>query len=584
MERRRTGRHQNILAQQIIASGAIQQTQLLQAAKTAASQEVPLIVFLVHNRMIEASVAAQIASRCYEMPLYDLSVHDPSMIVREFFNFDFVKKFYGLPIMARGDTLFIAITEPNIPELRNISFLTRRNVEFVLAEADKIRELIEKAMQEEEAKKSTQEMDAEKFMDELNIQMTSDLDEFQISTLEENESEEMLSSDDINDTPVVRFVNKIMIDAISIKASDIHFEPYERVSRVRYRLDGVLREVVDAPKKLTASIVARLKVMANLDISEHRIPQDGRFRLTVAKGHSIDVRVSTCPTVHGEKVVMRLLDPKTSTVDITSLGLNDLQKEALLHAINQSQGMILVTGPTGSGKTVSLYTALRILNTPEKNISTVEDPVEIYMQGINQVQVNQKAGLTFANSLRSFLRQDPDIIMVGEIRDLETAEIAIKAAQTGHLVLSTLHTNNAPLTIARLVSMGVPTFNITSSVTLVMAQRLVRRLCPHCKKPVKNSKEALLKAGLVESEAENIEIYEPGSCSRCHQGYKGRVGIYEVMPMSDEMNKLIMEGGNALDLEAQAKSDGMLSLREAGLEKVTLGITSIEEVDRVTIF
>lgn len=470
----------------------------------------------------------------------------------------------------------------NIPELRNIGFLTCMNVEFIIAEVDKLKTAIENALHIEVTET---EQSSSKLIDELSGEIGKEFDDFQVSSVEEgDEAAELLTVDDINDTPVVRFVNKILIDAIKTKSSDIHFEPYEKICRVRYRQDGLLNEIVDSPKKLANSIVARLKVLANLDISEHRVPQDGRFRLTVSKGHAIDIRISTCPTVHGEKVVMRILDPKSNSYDLSMLGMDDLQKERFLHAISQSQGMILVTGPTGSGKTVTLYTALHILNTIEKNISTVEDPVEIYVHGINQVHVNPKAGMTFSGALRSFLRQDPDIIMVGEIRDLETAEIGIKAAQTGHLVLSTLHTNSAPLTLARLISMGVPAFNIASAVHLVMAQRLVRKLCPHCKRPVKNPREVLLKAGMLEENLTDIEIFEPVGCTRCVQGYKGRVAIYEVMPISDAMTQIIMANANAMELAAQAHEEGVLTLREAGFEKVKSGITSIEELDRVTIY
>lgn len=586
MDRRKSDQHQNFLVQQLISENLIDRDSALQAAKTASSQNQPLIFYLVQNNLIKADNAAHFLSRTFELPLYDISLHDESLIAKEFLDFDFVKKFYGLPILQRGDNLFIAIAEPNVPEFRNIGFLTQRNVEFVLTEADKLHKAIEEALRLHEGQEGADEA-SNKFIDDLSSEIGEQFEDFEVSSLEEAAQEaELISSDNINETPIVRFVNKILVDAIRTKSSDIHFEPYEKVCRVRYRLDGVLREVVDSPKKLANSIVARLKVMANLDISEHRVPQDGRFRLTVAKGHSIDVRMSTCPTIHGEKVVMRLLDAKANAYDISSLGMNEVQREHFLNALKKPQGMILVTGPTGSGKTISLYTGLQILNTPEVNISTVEDPVEIYLHGVNQVHVNIKAGMTFSGALRSFLRQDPDIIMVGEIRDLETAEIGIKAAQTGHLVLSTLHTNSAPLTISRLVSMGVPNYNITSSVTLVMAQRLVRRLCPHCKKPLKNSRELLLQAGVDEkSLTPETQIFEPGlGCSRCQQGYKGRVGVYEVMPMSDAMSRLIMAGGNALEISAQAKQEGVLTLRDAGIEKVMEGLTSITEVDRVTIF
>jgi type IV pilus assembly protein PilB len=376
-------------------------------------------------------------------------------------------------------------------------------------------------------------------------------------------------------------VNKILMDAIKNKASDIHFEPYEKMYRVRYRQDGILYEVATPPIKLANSIVARLKVMANLDIAERRVPQDGRFKLILGKDRNIDFRISTLPTLHGEKVVMRILDPTATQLDIVTLGFDPQQQEYYLNAINKSQGIILVTGPTGSGKTVSLYTALRILNRPEKNISTIEDPVEIYMEGINQVQVNLKSGMTFSKALRAFLRQDPDIMMVGEIRDLETAEIAIKAAQTGHLVLSTLHTNSAPETLDRLRNIGIQTYNLASSVLLVMAQRLARRLCQVCKRPEKISEITLTTAGFSPEECAGIQFYGPGGCDQCTLGYKGRVGIYEVMPISPDMQRIIINNGNTLDLRAQMIKEGIKTLSQSGIEKIRQGLTSFEEVNRV---
>ena len=381
---------------------------------------------------------------------------------------------------------------------------------------------------------------------------------------------------------MVRFVNKVLLDAIKKKASDIHFEPYEKNFRVRFRVDGMLKEIASPPKGLAAQVIARLKVMSRMDTSERRVPQDGRIKMTLSKSRSIDFRVNTLPTLFGEKVVLRILDPSAAQIGIDKLGFEPEQKELYETALKQPHGMVLVTGPTGSGKTVTLYTGLNLLNRPGVNISTAEDPAEIYMQGINQVNINSKVGLTFANALRSFLRQDPDIIMVGEIRDLETAEIAIKAAQTGHLVLSTLHTNDAPQTLTRLANMGVAPFNIASSVSLIIAQRLGRRLCERCKQPETVPRETLVQQGFSADEVEELEIYRPVGCDACEDGYKGRVGIYQVMPVSEEMGRIIMEGGNSRDLDLQAEREGVKNLRQAGLDKVREGILSLEELNRVT--
>ena len=386
----------------------------------------------------------------------------------------------------------------------------------------------------------------------------------------------------INDTPIVRFVNKVLMDAINRGASDIHIEPYEKVYRVRYRQDGVLHEVASPPLALAGRISARVKILSRLDIAERRIPQDGRIKMRISRNRAIDFRVSTLPTLYGEKIVLRILDPAAATLGVDHLGFEPHQKELFMEAIHRPQGMVLVTGPTGSGKTVTLYTGLNILNTSDRNISTAEDPVEINVAGINQVHINEKANLTFASALRAFLRQDPDIIMVGEIRDLETAEIGIKAAQTGHLVLSTLHTNDAPSTLTRLVNMGVAPFNIASSVHLIIAQRLARRLCEHCKRPLDIPEVALLKAGFKKGDLEDLKVYAPVGCDDCSEGYKGRVGIYQVMPISEETGNIIMRGGNQIDIEKQAAKEGVFDLRTSGLHKVAMGVTSLEEVERVT--
>jgi type IV pilus assembly protein PilB len=413
-------------------------------------------------------------------------------------------------------------------------------------------------------------------------------DDFDLENLEVTSDEDVdpasLTRDDVEDAPIVRFVNKVMLDGIKKGASDIHFEPYEKTYRVRQRIDGVLKEVAVPPVQLSQKISARIKVMARLDIAERRVPQDGRIKMRLSKNRSIDFRVSTCPTLFGEKTVMRILDPGSAMLGIESLGYEPFQKDLYLKYLKKPQGMILVTGPTGSGKTVSLYTGLNILNLEDTNISTAEDPAEIILPGVNQVNVNPKVGLTFAAALRAFLRQDPDVVMVGEIRDLETAEIAIKAAQTGHLVMSTLHTNDAPQTLTRLVDMGVKPYAIATSVSLIIAQRLARRLCPNCKQPLDVPAEALLKEGFRKQDVDGgLRIYGPKGCGSCTDGYKGRVGLYQVMPVTETVGRIIMEGGNAISIGDQARLDGVWDLRTSGLNKVKDGLTSLEEVNSVTI-
>jgi type IV pilus assembly protein PilB len=413
-------------------------------------------------------------------------------------------------------------------------------------------------------------------------------DDFELDSLEvsadDQSVDEGVERADVEDAPIVRFVNKVMLDAIKRGASDIHFEPYERSYRIRFRLDGVLKEVATPPVQLAIKLAARLKVMSRLDIAERRVPQDGRIKMKISKNRAIDFRVSTCPTLFGEKIVMRILDSSSATLGIDLLGYEPFQKQLYLDCLARPHGMILVTGPTGSGKTVSLYTGLNILNTEDTNISTAEDPVEIMLPGVNQVNINPKVGLTFPGALRAFLRQDPDVIMVGEIRDLETAEIAIKAAQTGHLVLSTLHTNDAPKTLTRLVDMGVKPYAIATSVSLIIAQRLARRLCTHCKARVEVPEEALLKEGFAADEiATGLKIFGPVGCTQCTDGYKGRTGIYEVMPVSEEIGRIIMTGGSVLDIKEQAVREGVWGLRQSALHKVKLGITSLDEINRVTV-
>ena len=480
-----------------------------------------------------------------------------------------VRQHHALPIQKRGNRLFVAISDPmNLAALDEFKFNTGITTEAILVEVDKLDAIMDKALE----------------MGDKSLDMTGfddDLDNLEISSVVD-ETEDSGDSD-VDDTPIVRFVNKVMLDAINKKASDIHFEPYEKSYRCRLRIDGILQEIANPPTNLAPRISARLKVMSRLDISERRIPQDGRMKMQLSKKRSIDFRVNTCPTLFGEKIVLRILDPTSATLGIDALGYEKDQKQLYLNALSKPYGLILVTGPTGSGKTVSLYTGLNILNTPDRNISTAEDPAEINMPGVNQVNVHPKVGLTFAAALRAFLRQDPDIIMVGEIRDLETAEIAIKAAQTGHLVLSTLHTNDAPQTLTRLANMGVPPYNIASSVTLIIAQRLARKLCEQCKTIDEVPQEALLEEGFLESEVEGLKIFKPKGCDQCNNtGYKGRSGIFQVLAISEEMGTIIMENGNAIQLAQQAKSEGYPDLRASGLEKVRAGMIGLEELNRVT--
>jgi type IV pilus assembly protein PilB len=482
-----------------------------------------------------------------------------------------ITKHRVLPLVKRGQRLFLGIADPtNLQAIDDIRFQTSLRIDPVVVEQDKLEERIIAAL---EAIDTTMSDLADDDFDLENLDVGAQEDDVQD-----------IRKDDVEDAPVVRFVNKIMIDAIMRGASDIHFEPYEKDFRVRTRLDGVLSEVASPPVVLANKVCARLKVMSRMDIAERRVPQDGRIKMRLSKNRAIDFRVNTCPTLFGEKIVLRILDPSSTRIGIDALGYEENQKQLYLKHLNKPYGMILVTGPTGSGKTVSLYTGLNILNTVDRNISTAEDPAEINIRGINQVNVNPKVGLTFASSLKAFLRQDPDVIMVGEVRDLETAEIAIKAAQTGHLVLSTLHTNDAPRTLTRLVDMGVKPYAIATSVSLIIAQRLARRLCGNCKEAQEIPKEALEKEGFTDAEIDKgITIFAAKGCRQCNEGYKGRIGIFQVMEVSEAMGRIIMEGGNAMQIAQQATEEGVIDLRRAGLNKVKEGITSLVEINRVTI-
>jgi type IV pilus assembly protein PilB len=522
------------------------------------------------SKRLNAQQLALFGSRAFGVPLLDLNGFDLDLIQKEFFDPRMSASRRVLPLHKRGNRLFVATSDPaNLQALEEVRFKTNLIVEPVIVEDDKLGLAIHKLVEASGA----------------NIKdMAAGLDDIDVSVVEGAPGSNDEDNSDVEDAPVVKYIQKILLDAISVGASDIHFEPYEKFYRIRYRVDGILSEIAQPPLAIKDKTASRIKVISKLDISEKRVPQDGRMKLILSKNKSIDFRVSTLPTLFGEKIVMRILDSSGVKLGIEALGYEADQQQLLLNAIARPYGMILVTGPTGSGKTVSLYTCLNILNQPGINISTAEDPAEIQLPGVNQVNVNEKAGLTFALALRAFLRQDPDIVMVGEIRDLETADIAIKAAQTGHLVLSTLHTNDAPSTLIRLANMGVAGFNIASSVILITAQRLARKLCPSCKKPEDIPPEALLSAGFKEEDIDGTwQPYGPIGCDNCKgSGYKGRLGIYEVMPISDEMRQLIMRNGTSLDIAELAQREGVRNLRQSGLLKVKSGVTSLEEIEAVT--
>lgn len=551
----------------IVKEGLLTEAEAEAHSLAAQKHKLPLIRYLVRNKLINAKTVAHHVALEFGVPYFDLSAIDKSILPYNLVSEKLVRQHHALPLFKRGNRLFIALSDPtNVQALDDFKFHTRLNTETILVEEDKLSSAIEVFIDA-----------ADTSMREL---LDADLETIILSDGDDEVPEEDTS--DIDDAPLVRFVNKVFLDAIKKGASDIHFEPYEKSFRIRFRNDGMLYEVSSPPPNIANRIISRIKVMARMDIAERRIPQDGRIKMKISRNRAIDFRVSTCPTLFGEKVVLRILDPASAEMDIENLGFEAIQKERFLNAIKKPYGMILVTGPTGSGKTVSLYTGLHILNTLERNISTAEDPVEITVEGINQVNMNLKAGLTFPIALRAFLRQDPDVIMVGEIRDLETADIAIKAAQTGHLVLSTLHTNDAPQTLNRLMQMGVPAFNIVSSILLIMAQRLARRLCEKCKTDAKYPDNVLQDAGFTQDEIGTFTAYTAVGCELCNGGYKGRIGIYQVMSLSEAMRSIILDGGNAMQLAQQATSEGVDDLRRSGMKKVIQGITSIEEIDRVT--
>ncbi len=559
------------LPRRLVQDGIISEDQLQKATAAARKQKVPLVAYIVNQDLAESRAIAVAASHEFGVPLLDLDAIDIDIDVIRAVDQKLITKHRVLPLVRRGQRIFLGISDPtNLQAIDDIKFQTSLRIDPVVVEQDKLEERITKALEAVDTTMSGLEDD------------DFDLENLDIGSPDEDAEE--IQRDDIEDAPVVRFVNKILLDAIKRGASDVHFEPYEKYFRVRTRLDGVLSEVAQPPVILANKVCARLKVMSRMDIAERRVPQDGRIKMRLSKNRAIDFRVNTCPTLYGEKVVLRILDPASAKIGIEALGYDDRQKNLYLKYLAKPYGMILVTGPTGSGKTVSLYTGLGILNTEDRNISTAEDPAEINLPGVNQVNVNPKVGLTFATALKAFLRQDPDVIMVGEIRDLETADIAIKAAQTGHLVLSTLHTKDAPLTLTRLVDMGVKPYAIATSVSLIIAQRLARRLCDNCKEVTDVPREALEKEGFLPADLERgLTIFRPKECKQCNDGYKGRIGIFQVMEVSDTMGRIIMEGGNAIQIADQAATEGVIDLRRAGLNKVKEGVTSLEEVNRVTI-
>lgn len=557
------------IARRLVMDGALDESSARDAMSKATAERRPLAAFISDKRLVTPAQLAAANALEFGFPLFDPTAFDPSQTVLKLISEELIRRHGVLPLFKRGNRLFVGISDPtNTNGLDEIKFQANVAVEPILVDEDLIRRFLERWSESSEAL----EGEGEEGLDALEVG-TDEADGAGGDTGVDAKGD---------DTPVVKFVNKVLVDAIRKGASDIHFEPYETDYRVRLRIDGLLKQVAKAPVKLNTRIAARLKVMSQLDIAEKRVPQDGRIKLNLSKTKQIDFRVSTLPTLFGEKIVLRILDASAAKLGIEKLGYEPDQQELFVSSVVKPYGMVLVTGPTGSGKTVSLYTALNILNDDERNISTVEDPVEIRVPGINQVQMNVKRGMTFAAALRSFLRQDPDVIMVGEIRDLETAEIAIKAAQTGHMVLSTLHTNDAPQTIARLMNMGVAPYNITSSVTLVIAQRLARRL-HDCKREVQLPAHALLAEGFSQAEIDaGFKVYEAVGCSECTEGYKGRTGIYQVMPMSEEVQAIVLSGGNAMQIAEAAQRAGIRDLRQSALLKVRNGVTSLAEINRVT--
>ena len=557
------------LARALVSAGLIPESLAEEISRKAAAARTSFVAQLATSGKIsQAELAFQIA-KIFRTPLLDLDTIDPQRLPKDLLDSKLCTAHKVLPLLKRGNRLVVATADPTDKDAaEKIKFTVQMGVDWVIVEFDKLARLVDATTK-----------NVNEALDSFSVDSDFQFDEVSEAPIEEKDT----AASEVEDAPVVKFLHKMLIDAFNMRASDLHFEPYEHHYRVRFRIDGELREIATPPLAIKEKLASRIKVISRLDISEKRIPQDGRMKLKVGADRVIDFRVSTLPTLFGEKIVIRILDPSSAKMGIDALGYEADEKKRLLDAINRPYGMILVTGPTGSGKTVSLYSCLNLLNQPGVNISTAEDPSEINMPGVNQVNVNEKAGLTFAAALKSFLRQDPDVIMVGEIRDLETADISIKAAQTGHLVLSTLHTNDAPTTLTRMRNMGIAPFNIASSVILITAQRLARRLCNQCKQPHEVPQEALLEAGYEPAHLDGSWVpYKAVGCSACNNGYKGRVGIYQVMPISEAMQQIILRDGSALDIAAQAKAEGVKSLRESGLDKVRLGVTSLEEIIAVT--
>ncbi len=556
----------------LVHASLITEEQAQEASREAVKMGKSLVRYVVDVLNVDSHAVAAMASQEFGVPLFDLTAIDRSNLPEKLIPASLMGKHHALPLYRRGNRLFVGVSDPtNLAALDEIKFATGISTEAVLVDEKALAKALSDILDDQDSLENDMAAlggDGEYDIEIADGDLTGDEDD---------------DSSAVDDTPIVRFINKVLLDAIKQGASDIHFEPYEKDYRVRFRTDGILREVVRPPRNLAPRLSARLKVMSQMDISERRVPQDGRIQMRLSKNRAIDFRVNTLPTMFGEKIVLRILDPTSAQMGIDALGYDADQKELYLEALSRPQGMILVTGPTGSGKTVSLYTGLGILNTPERNISTAEDPVEINMEGVNQVLVNNKVGLNFAEALRSFLRQDPDIIMVGEIRDLETAEIAIKAAQTGHLVLSTLHTNSAAETITRMLNMGIPAFNIAASVSLIIAQRLGRRLCKQCSVPETDVPyEALLELGFTDDILDTANIKRPVGCNACKDGYKGRVGIYEVVKVTKSIASTIMDGGSSIDINKQARAEGFDDLRTSALKKCAAGLISLAEVNRVT--
>lgn len=558
------------LARMLVQEKLLSEDEASAIQSQANMQKTPFITQVITSRKISAEKIAETSSRAFGFPYFNLDSLNPDYLPSKSIDIKLMQSNRVIALQNRNNVLFVALSDPtNLHSLDSVQFQMGMTLSPVVVEDDKLGKWIDKVVESKDTTMSSLDTG-----DDFDLDMGMD-----------DQDQETEITQEVDDAPVVKYLQKMLLDAINMGASDLHFEPYEKFYRIRYRVDGILKEIAQPPLAIKDKLASRIKVISSLDISEKRIPQDGRMKLVLSKTRTIDFRVSTLPLIHGEKIVMRILDPTSATLGIEALGYEPEQKEALLSAVSRPYGLVLVTGPTGSGKTVSLYTCLNILNSPGVNIATAEDPCEIPLAGINQVNVNDKQGLTFAAALKSFLRQDPDIIMIGEIRDLETADMAIKAASTGHMVLSTLHTNDAPSTLTRLMNMGVAPFNIASAVSLITAQRLARRLCKNCKVPIEVPKEALLGVGFIEDDfKEKFQIYGPkdGGCEMCNDGYKGRVGIYQVMPITDAISRIIMSQGNAIDIADQAKLEGVKDLRRSGILKVIQGLTSVAEVEACT--